>query len=124
VIEAITPVTRSERASNPLARLIEIINMAKATELNAIAASYEIALTAAEEKYYDAMRELGELALVGAAGENYMTTEQLKPMKYDEAMALKMPTNGTKRLTKNTTEWLIPLYGKYRHLRKYQKTQR
>jgi hypothetical protein len=61
--------------------------MAKATELNAIAAEYEIALTAAEQKYYDAMRELGELTLVGAAGGNYVTTEQLKPIKYDEAMA-------------------------------------
>jgi hypothetical protein len=81
------PVTRSGRATNPLARLIETINMVKATELNAIAAEYKIALMAVEEKYYDAMRELGELALVGAAGENYVTTEQLKPMKYDEAMA-------------------------------------
>jgi hypothetical protein len=33
------------------------------------------------------MKELGELALVGAAGENYITTEQLKPMKYAKAMA-------------------------------------
>jgi hypothetical protein len=61
--------------------------LAKATELNAIAAEYEIGLTAAKEKYYDAIHELGELALVGAAGENYVTTKQLKPIKYDEAMS-------------------------------------
>jgi hypothetical protein len=61
--------------------------MAQAKELNAVAAELDIALTAAEKKHYTAMKELGELALVGAAGENYITTEQLKPMKYSEAMA-------------------------------------
>jgi hypothetical protein len=81
------PLTRSGRASNPPARLIETINMAQANELNAVAAEFEISLTAAEEKYYAAMKDLGELALVGAAGKNYFTTKQLKPMKYDEAMA-------------------------------------
>jgi hypothetical protein len=76
------PLTRSGRASNPQTRRIETINMAQATELNAVAAEFEIALTAAEEKYYAVLKELGKLALVvGAAGENYATTEQLKPMK-------------------------------------------
>jgi hypothetical protein len=88
VIDNSTPqVTRAGRASKPPARLIKTINLAQAQELNAEAAEFEITLTAAEEKYYDAMCELGELALVGAAGGNYVTTEQLKPMKYDEAMA-------------------------------------
>jgi hypothetical protein len=81
-------ITRSGRATNPPDRLIETINMAQAKELNAVAAEFEISLTAAEEKYYTAMKELGELALVGAAGENCITTEQLKPMKYAEAMAM------------------------------------
>jgi hypothetical protein len=45
------------------------------------------------------MRELGELALVGAAGGNYTTTEQLKPMKYSEAMATPDAANWDKAVT-------------------------
>jgi hypothetical protein len=99
VIDNSTPqVTRAGRATKPPARLIKTIDLAQAQELNAEAAEFEIALTAAEAKYYDAMRELGELALVGAAGGNYVTTEQLKPMKYDEAMATPDAANWEKAI--------------------------
>jgi hypothetical protein len=81
-----TTTTRSGRATAPPTRLIETINMARVSELNAIAADYQIALTPAEEKYYNTMQELGELALVGAVGHNFSTLQQLHPMKYNEAM--------------------------------------
>jgi hypothetical protein len=59
------------------------------------ASSYEITLTAAEKQYYAAMRAFpegefrkGELACVGAGlGGGFETTEELRPLKYDEAMA-------------------------------------
>jgi len=56
--------------------------------------SYEISLTAAEEKYYNTMRDLSELdmnrehCLVGAGlGDGFENTTELHVMKYDEAMA-------------------------------------
>jgi hypothetical protein len=59
------------------------------------------------------MRELGELALVGAAGGNYVTTEQLKPMKYNEAMATPDAANWEKAIVeehnrmKENTVWEV-----------------
>lgn len=80
--------TRSGRAVKAPGRLIE--------EMGGIAAGdeYEIGLTQAEAKYYEAMKAFpegefrpGEMACVGAGiGGGFTSTEELHVMKYDEAM--------------------------------------
>jgi hypothetical protein len=75
--------TASTRARPP-PRLIESINMAQA--VNELAADYKCELTPAEERLYDAMRELNEMALIGAGiGGEFVNTEELRIMNYNEA---------------------------------------
>jgi len=79
--------TRAGRQVRAPRRLIE--------EIGAVAAAYEIRLTSAETKYYEAMKEFpegefapGELACVGAGiGGGFSDTNELHVMKYDEAMS-------------------------------------
>lgn len=62
-------------------------------ELGALAnaltdSNYQIGLSNAEVNYYNAMESIGEFGLVGAGiGGGFNNTAELKPMKYDEAMA-------------------------------------
>jgi hypothetical protein len=52
------------------------------------AAVYDVGLSAAEEKYYDTMWKLSEQGLVGAGlGGGFVDTNELRVMKYKEAMA-------------------------------------
>jgi hypothetical protein len=56
--------------------------------MNELAAEYKCELTSAEERFYDAMRELNEMALIGAAGigGGFINTEELHVMNYNEAI--------------------------------------
>ena len=83
---AVVPqITRTGRTVKPPTRLIE--------EMGTV--GYEIALTSAERNYYEAMRAFPEeqfqgveFACVGAGlGGGFENTEELRPLKYDEAMA-------------------------------------
>jgi hypothetical protein len=57
-------------------------------ELSAMMPEVEINLTPAEEKFYEGMRELNEVGLVGAGvGGGFTHTSELKVLKYNEAMA-------------------------------------
>jgi hypothetical protein len=57
------------------------------TEMDAAANDYEIQLVPAEEKYYSAMKELGEFGLIGAGiGGGFLNTSKLHVMKFDKAM--------------------------------------
>jgi hypothetical protein len=56
--------------------------------------SYKIELTEAEERYYDAMREVGypsynesEFGLIGAVGTGFTNTQELHAVTYDQAMS-------------------------------------
>ena len=94
--EAAPVVTRSGRIVRPPSRYKE--------DLGAIAMSYEIGLTDAEREYYTTMKEIGEMAFVGAGiggqgfetafvgaglGGGFENTSELHVMKYKEAMATK-----------------------------------
>jgi hypothetical protein len=76
---------RSERTSQPTQRLIE--------EAALHAAKYEVALTQAEIKHYEAMQQFpegefapGEMACVGAGlGGGFVNAKELHVMKYDQA---------------------------------------
>jgi hypothetical protein len=58
-----------------------------AQEMNNKAADYKCALTPAEDWYYEAMRELNEMALIGAGiGRGFVNTEELHVMNYNEAI--------------------------------------
>jgi len=82
--------TRSGRAVHLPERFQDDeVGLIAATQSN-----YEISLTAAEEKYYDTMRDLRKLGinsehcLVGAGlGGGFENTAELHVMKYNEAMA-------------------------------------
>jgi hypothetical protein len=55
--------------------------------MNELAADYKCELTPAEEQFYDAMRELNEMALIGAGiGGGFVNTEELQVMNYNEAI--------------------------------------
>jgi hypothetical protein len=77
---------RSERTSQPTQRLIE--------EATLHAAKYEVALTQAEIKHYEAMQQFpegefapGEMACVGPGiGGGFVNTKELHVMKYDQAI--------------------------------------
>jgi hypothetical protein len=58
-----------------------------AQAMNELAADYKCKLTPAEERFYDAMRELSEMALIGAGiGGGFVNTEELHVMNYNEAI--------------------------------------
>jgi hypothetical protein len=104
--ETLPKVTQSGRQVKIPERLIH--------EMNAAANDYEIMLSPAEEKYYAAMKEIGEFGLVGAGiGGGYVNTSELHVMKYDEAMT-KEDINqiGTRQLAKNMIAWKITLHSK------------
>jgi hypothetical protein len=71
-IDIPTTSTRAGRISRPPPRLIESATMAQA--MNKIPAEYKCELTPAEEKLYDVVRELNEMALIGAGA----MTEKVK----------------------------------------------
>jgi hypothetical protein len=74
-------VTRSGRVITKPTRLIE--------EMGALA-SNDIGLSSAEEKYYDTMWKMSEMAFVGAGiGGGFVDTNELHVMKYKQAMASK-----------------------------------
>jgi predicted NBD/HSP70 family sugar kinase len=78
-IDIPTTNTRAGRISRPPPRLIETVTMAQA--MNDKAADYKCELTPAEERYYDAMRELNEMALIGAGiGGGFVNSEELHVM--------------------------------------------
>jgi ubiquitin len=80
-----TSSTRAGRISRPPPRLIKTATMAQ--EMNNKAADYKCKLTPAEERYYEAMRELNEMALIGAGiGGGFVNTEELHVMNYNEAI--------------------------------------
>jgi hypothetical protein len=80
-----TTVTRSGRVSRPPPRIHETATMAQA--MNDKAAEYKCELTPAEDRYYEAMRELNEMALIGAGiGGGFVNTEELHVMNYNEAI--------------------------------------
>ena len=55
---------------------------------------YKIKLTAAEENYYAAMRELGEFGLIGAGiGGGFDNTSKLHVLKFDEALSKDIKSN-------------------------------
>jgi hypothetical protein len=75
--------TRSGRVVNAPRRLIE--------EYNAMVVNYEIKLTDAETKYYQAIKNT-EFGMVGAGiGGGFVNTTELHVMKYDEAMKKTRP---------------------------------
>ena len=77
---AMPMITRSGRTVQAPNRLIE--------EMGAVGNDYEIKLTNAECNYYATMKEIGELACVGAGlGGGFENTNELHVMKYHEAMA-------------------------------------
>jgi hypothetical protein len=58
-----------------------------AQAMNELAADYKCELTPAEEQFYDTMRELNEMALIGAGiGGGFINTEELHIMNYNEAI--------------------------------------
>jgi hypothetical protein len=58
-----------------------------AQAMNDLAAEYKCELTPAEERFYDAMRELNEMALIGVGiGGRFVNTEELHVMNYNEAI--------------------------------------
>ena len=68
--------------------------------MKAAANDYEIKLTAAEENYYAAMRELGEFGLIGAGiGGGFENTSELHVMKFDEAMSKDDKSNWDQAVT-------------------------
>jgi hypothetical protein len=72
--------TRLGRVVMKLMRLIE--------EIGAAASSGDIGLSEAEEKYYDTMWKMSEMAFVGAGiGGGFVDTNELHVMKYKEAIA-------------------------------------
>eukprot|EP00797_Seminavis_robusta_P025408 Sro4424_g353970.1 Retrotransposon protein (325) ;mRNA; r:373-1349 len=78
--------TRSGRVVKPRDRLIETM------EVGGIATDYEIGLTPAEERYYDAMERFpeafGEVSCVGAGiGGGFTNTQELHVLDYNQAMA-------------------------------------
>jgi hypothetical protein len=76
---------RAGRISRPPPRLIKTATMAQ--EMNNKAADYKCELTSAEDRYYEAMRELNEMVLIGAGiGGGFVNTEELHVMNYDEAI--------------------------------------
>jgi hypothetical protein len=86
-IDIPTTSTRVGRISRPPPRLIETVAMAQA--MNELAAEYKCEFTPAEERFYDAMRELNEMALIGAGiGGGFVNTEELHVMNYNEAIKL------------------------------------
>ena len=97
---AATTTTTSGRQVRPPTRLIE--------EMGSVGA-YEIKLTDAEKSYYSTMRELGELAFVGAGlGGGFGNTNELKVMKYNEAMA-----------TNDRDKWKEAVEAEYENLQRY-----
>jgi hypothetical protein len=57
-------------------------------EIGAAASSGDIGLSKAEEKYYDTMWKMSEMAFVGTRiGGGFVDTNELHIMKYKEAMA-------------------------------------
>jgi hypothetical protein len=61
-----------------------------AQAMNELAADYKCELTPAEERFYDAMRELNEMDLIGAGIEGgFVNTEELHVMNYNEAIKSK-----------------------------------
>jgi hypothetical protein len=57
-------------------------------EMGATASPYEIGLSAAEDKYYNAMWKMSETAFVGAGiGGGFIDTSELHVMKFKEAMS-------------------------------------
>jgi hypothetical protein len=55
--------------------------------MNDRAADYKCELTPAEDRYYEATRELNEMALIGAGiGGGFVNTEELHVMNYNEAI--------------------------------------
>jgi hypothetical protein len=80
-----TTVTRYGRVSRPPPRLFETATMAQ--EMNDRVADYKCELTPAEDRYYEAMRELNEIALIGAGiGGGFVNTEELHVINYNEAI--------------------------------------
>jgi hypothetical protein len=80
-----TTSTGAGRISRPPPRLIETVTMAQA--MNELAAEYKCELTPAEERSYDAMRKLNEIALIGAGIEGgFINTEELHVINYNEAI--------------------------------------
>jgi hypothetical protein len=85
-IDVPTTSTRAGSISGPPPRLIETVTMAQAMNKLA-AAKYKCKPTLAEERFNDAMRELNEMALIGAGiGGGYINTEELHVMNYNEAI--------------------------------------
>jgi hypothetical protein len=81
-----TTVTRSGRVSRPPPRLFETATR-MAQEMSDKGADYKCELTPAEDQYYEAMRELNEMALIGAGiGRGFVNTEELHIMNYNEAI--------------------------------------
>jgi hypothetical protein len=75
--------TRSGRSVKAPARLINEMGTPAVQQQH-----YEIKLTDAERNYFEVMKEIGELACVGAGlGGGFTNTQELHVMKYDEAMA-------------------------------------
>jgi hypothetical protein len=86
-IDVPTTSTRAGRISRPPPKLDETVTMAQA--MNELAAEYKCEFTPAEERFYDAMRELNEMALIGAGiGGGFVNTEELHVMNYNEAIKL------------------------------------
>jgi hypothetical protein len=84
-IDIPTTSTRAGRISRPPPRLIETVTMAQA--MNELAAEYKCELTPAEERFYDATRELNKIALIEAGiGGGFINTEELHVMNYNEAI--------------------------------------
>jgi hypothetical protein len=84
-IDMPTTSTRAGRISRPPPRLFKTATMAQ--EMNNKAADYICELTPAEDRYYEAMRELNEIALIGAGiGGGFVNTEELHVMNYNEAI--------------------------------------
>jgi hypothetical protein len=74
----IPPMTRTGRTVKPPTRLIKGMG----------ALGYEIMLTSAEQKYYEAMRSFpeGEFCVGAGLGGGFNNTDELRLLKYDEAM--------------------------------------
>jgi hypothetical protein len=84
-IDVPTTSTRAGRISRPPPRLIETVTMAQA--MNDLAAEYKCEFTPAEVRFYDTVRELNEIALIGAGiGGGFVNTEELHVMNYNEAI--------------------------------------
>ena len=109
--QGFTAVTRSGRQVKKPARLIETINTAMSA-ITSVEKSYYEALQEIASAFMDLNQDLGneEIVCVGAAlGGGFGTTDELRPMKYNEAMA-----------TKDKSEWLKAVKEEFERMQDHQ----